>query len=287
MARKFEFFGSYTSFQGLFDLYPNATLGFSLRKLSVNYNGNCIRVRRSSDNATLDVGFVNNVLDTASLLAFAGASSCFVTIWYNQATNNNAIQTTVVNQPRIVNNGVLDVKNGKPCLVFNGNQSLILSLNSNLDIVSKMYAYTVASVNGLSRTAGIVSYAYLDSGIGRYSMLQSNANALFLATTGVVYAPEIGLTNTSQKILTQFIRDTIDHRFGVNASSNSSALSGSMFPPTRSNVTFKIGSYSDASFDSPSLFHIGTIQEVVNYYNDQEVNRGAIQSNINSFYGIY
>ena len=57
-------------FEGMLNLFPNASLGLSLDKLDKNYTGSAIKVRRSSDNDELDIGFVNNELDTASLLSF-------------------------------------------------------------------------------------------------------------------------------------------------------------------------------------------------------------------------
>lgn len=68
----------------ILDTYPNAKAGYSLRLLSSDYTGFCIRVRRSSDNAEQDIGFDGNELDTSSLLSFCGVNSGYVTTWYNQ-----------------------------------------------------------------------------------------------------------------------------------------------------------------------------------------------------------
>jgi hypothetical protein len=58
---------------GLLDTYSGATAAYSLRKLKAAYTGFAVRVRRSSDNTTLDVGFdANGNLDTTSLLSFVG-----------------------------------------------------------------------------------------------------------------------------------------------------------------------------------------------------------------------
>ena len=55
----------------LLDLYP-AIAGYSLRQLSSSAV-NCIRIRRTSDNSELDIGFVGGVVDTASAIAFVAA----------------------------------------------------------------------------------------------------------------------------------------------------------------------------------------------------------------------
>jgi hypothetical protein len=55
---------------------------YSLRKLRSNYSGSAIQVRRSSDLATLDIGFTSSGdLDQAALLAFTGINNGYVSIW--------------------------------------------------------------------------------------------------------------------------------------------------------------------------------------------------------------
>ncbi len=54
----------------LLNNYPNASVAYSLDKINADYTGSAIRVRRSSDDAETDIGFVGDSLDTASLEAF-------------------------------------------------------------------------------------------------------------------------------------------------------------------------------------------------------------------------
>jgi hypothetical protein len=71
----------------LLDLFPNAAVAYSLRKLRTAYSGNAIRVRRSRDNAEQDINFVGGDLDTQSLLDFVG---------YNLLTYSEDISATAV-----------------------------------------------------------------------------------------------------------------------------------------------------------------------------------------------
>ena len=134
-------------------IYATANSVFSLRKLNVNYTGACIRVRRSSDNVETDIGFNNNVLDTAALLTFTGSNSAFVVTWYGQSgESRNATQTTASLQPRIVNAGVLHTLNGKPTIdQFSINARLNIPAFSGMTstIVSAVYAQA-ADNNGFS-----------------------------------------------------------------------------------------------------------------------------------------
>jgi hypothetical protein len=70
----------------LLDLFPNASVAYSLRKLRTAYSGSAIRVRRSSDNAEQNIGFVGGDLDTQSLLDFVGYN-----LWTYSEEFNNAV----------------------------------------------------------------------------------------------------------------------------------------------------------------------------------------------------
>jgi hypothetical protein len=84
------------------------TVGYhSLDRFNTSYAGACLKVRRSSDNTELDIGFVSNTLDRAALAAFVGAGNGFVSVWYDQIGTNNLAQATLASQPIIVDNGVV------------------------------------------------------------------------------------------------------------------------------------------------------------------------------------
>lgn len=110
----------------LLDSY-SAYRAYSLRKLRTAYAGNCIRVRRSSDNAEQDIGFSGNYLDTASLLSFIGVNSGYITTVYDQSANAvNRVQTLAVRQPRIVNAGALDLEGSFTKINFYNSSSMLL-----------------------------------------------------------------------------------------------------------------------------------------------------------------
>jgi hypothetical protein len=104
------------------NISKSPTVAYSVRKLSKTYHGFCIRVRRSSDNASLDIGFdTNGELDIATMLAFVGSANGFVSIWYDQSGNQkNLTQVTQIYQPKIINTGTLITSNGKPFVGFYG-----------------------------------------------------------------------------------------------------------------------------------------------------------------------
>lgn len=101
----------------------NSTLAspaYSLRLLSSTYAGNAIAVRRSSDNATQNIGFTpNGDLDTTSLKTFVGAHDGYVTKWYDQSGYEiDAVQTMAASQPYIVKAGIVERINQRPAVYF-------------------------------------------------------------------------------------------------------------------------------------------------------------------------
>ena len=64
-----------------------AALGFY--KLRTAYTGDCIRVRRISDNSTSDIGFTaTGEVDSAAIATFCTGTTGTITIWYDQSGNS-------------------------------------------------------------------------------------------------------------------------------------------------------------------------------------------------------
>jgi hypothetical protein len=274
----------------LLDLYPNAATAYSVRKLRTAYTGNCIRVRRSSDNAEQNIGFVNNELDTTSLLSFVGAGNGFVTTWYDQSTNGfNVAQTTAARQPKIIDTGNLILENNKPTLSFIA-QSLFI-LNKNL--LNNISAYSIFNVSKSNSSlvsskilcriafAGSTSRAVIDYGGAtqfRYSLsgrrLSSDPFQTITSNTN----------NTNQVILTSIINH-------INTSSilyeNTLQVAQNLSYQTSGNTQNLNSDLSiGASTGNLSSFN-GNIQEVFIFEVDQSTNKTGIETNINSYFNIY
>ena len=69
---------SLPSFSGILDEFPNASAAFSIRRLSLEYTGSLIEIRREGDNTVQDIGFDSyGNLDTGSLLSFVNSVEVF------------------------------------------------------------------------------------------------------------------------------------------------------------------------------------------------------------------
>jgi hypothetical protein len=269
----------------LLDTYTGAAVAYSLRQLRTAYTGAAIRVRRSSDNAEQDFGFVNNVLDTASLLTFCGAGNGFITTWYDQSGNGlNLTMTVAANQPRIVNAGVIDSKNNTTAMKFDGindvmSRTALTALNSG----NNLSYFTVSSSDITSRADTV--FISVNSGSPRLeNFLDTRTTGGFYRNFGIQntvltsYNADLSAANgsTNQRLLSGFLNG-----FNMSAFDNGNTGGTSTYTGTYINNSFVIGSY-------PSVRNLnGYIQEIILYPTDQSSNRVGIESNINTYYTIF
>lgn len=91
------------------DTYASNMLhAYALKQILGAYAGPLMRVRRSSDNAEQDIGYVTGGgMDTTALASFVGANDGFVTKLYDQMASGvvDAVQATSSKQPKVVSSG--------------------------------------------------------------------------------------------------------------------------------------------------------------------------------------
>jgi hypothetical protein len=93
------------------------------RRLLTSYTGSLIRVRRSSDNAEMDIdALASGALDVASMLTFCGAGNGFIRMRYDQLGANNIGQSSAAAQEQIVSSGSLVALVGQPFPAYAGAQ---------------------------------------------------------------------------------------------------------------------------------------------------------------------
>lgn len=253
----------------LLDLFPNATVAYSLDKLRFGYTGSAIRVRRSSDNTEINIGFVNNVLDTATLLAFCGVGSGFVTRIYEQSGNStDFIQTNALRQGRIVVNGVLNTLNSKPIIrrsVDNNGGYLNSSLNFIAD--ANIYGIYYAGIAG--NTLGAIFGS--NAGGGDYGYFFQQGSTTTIVNNIAISSNEKLNGNTWIYSNRGDVYNSLVNQFLITA--------GMQF-------NFLESGYSlGYRFLNTSNYGMAGFQEHVLYPNTN--NQLLIQDNINSRYNIY
>lgn len=271
--------------QRLLDQYPNAAAAYSLRNLSTAYTGPLVRVRRATDNVELDIyGKYDGTLDTQSLTSFCSATNGFVRTWYDQTgLTRHVNQTTAVNQPQIVSNGVVSSISNKPAILFDGINDTLSGPNvSVLATVSTYTMFFVANVNQITTNSG---FGYDNATIvgevggGFGSALRNNPNRFF------AYNYDTNQDSVSVNIsLNQTLLFYQAHyNNNLFASINNTA---DVF--TASNNTWDLNyplKFGQAIPSAP--YYNGYLHEMFIYNTNQSVNKPVILSNINSFYQIY
>ena len=264
----------------LLDSYGGASAAYSLRKLRSAYSGNAIRVRRSNDNAEQNIGFVNNILDTTSLLSFVGSNNGFVTTWYDQSGNtNNAVQSSASSQPKIVDVGSVILLNSKPALKFNysmpftqitstGGIEIFVVNNYNVIGFSAGSQPYELSATVLAYTGGFTNDFAIGAKIDKMCIYSENNNSINLPTTSNV---------------------SINTPYLVNGYASSSST-GIGF--NNSNYATGSGQRNDLVVraigqDSGSAYFDGNINEIIIYPTIKTTDRLNINTNINNHYAIY
>lgn len=131
------------------------SFAFSTRKLRTDYLGFAIRLRRSTDNAQVDVSFDTNgvvsdnsivkiavsgtsglaVNSTQTIASFRSGATLYVTIWYDQGTNGyHGVQTNTTRQP-VFSLGVAGLTNQYASLVFTGTSKHNVTVNQTLPVL--------------------------------------------------------------------------------------------------------------------------------------------------------
>lgn len=274
----------------LLDSYSTSRYSsYSLRKLTNTYSGAAIRVRRSSDNTSLDIGFSGNTLDTSSLLSFVGSGSGYVSIFYDQVYTNDFTQVTLANQPLIVSSGNLVTDNGKPSISY-GTQNDQLFLESPTGFLNNfntpLYMFNTWKITDWASSNGGVfapSTTYntgleilQHSIISRRTLLRINASK---KNDGGTEAYQMW-NNATTSLTTIFISPSFTAALKNNATISQSDTSG---VGTLANIS---GKYAIGRYGSNAYAYMNQ-QEMIFYTADKASERLDISNNINSYYSIY
>lgn len=277
----------------LSDYTTSVGAAYSLRKLRESYAGSAIRVRRSSDDAELDIGFVGETLDTAALLTFAGAGSAFVTTMYDQrdGTQRNATQSTAGSQPRIVNSGTLDQFLTRPAMVFDGTDDhFVVPDLSLLRNVPGMMASVVANISSLTAIAKYLFHAAtpsspsarftiaIDSSKWSLGARRLDANSFAVATgTGIATATNyhhVGVVDFAITAGRLWINSALTAERTDFLTTGSTSDTDSQF--------IRIGCRSDN--DADSFFHGSMSEIVIGDVAPSDAQRQALADNTELYY---
>jgi len=270
------------AFEFVLSLTSSFTAFSTSRKLNSTYAGSAYRIRRSNDNAEQDIGFVNNLVDTASLSSFVGANNGSIVTWYDQS--GNGVDLTGAGTgggPYAIQSGVLITSSANiPACSYNfSNQyferTTAFTSNKVTEIFSLCSIDSNPVPNGLfwcNPDNGYSYGPYETGGAGGSTVASSGAR---LGQINFAY-PTIALVN-------QFNN--------VDGGANNSFL---YHNGTQNNYTTITGTWVAASFNKINLgrgpfgatFYVqGRMSEWI-MFQDTGGQRTNVRNNINTFYGL-
>ena len=271
------------------DIYTTAKAGWGFRLLDSDYAGNCIKVRRSSDDAELDIGFSNGYLDETALLTFAGAGDAFVVTWYDQSGNSNhATQATPANQPQIIDDGDFIVLDGLRVINFNGTSH---SLEADA---------LAANFTGSDKPISIYSAAYMSTEkeanlIGFGNSATTAPYIQFEPTYATINKGVIVKRNDTSTPKTVFLDIPISHSYLYSATlgaSTASSLNGDDCITPAQDLDLNIGAITLNTCNIGCLrrtsriaFWNGGVNELIVFAADMVASTAGIEENINTASG--
>ena len=249
------------------------------------------RVRRSSDNAEQDIGFVGNDLDIASLTSFVGANNGFVTKIYEQnGVGIDLTQTVATGQFQIVVSGVVNTMNGKPsCITGTSNAKYMLTTSLfNPSVVNGVSIFSVTKP--ITHLGGSFAVDFLYSvGDGSASRFLESGIA---GSAGNPTSYSQGILNPLSSITTPYTSGTKLQGHLIKSGNNkyyqNNVLVGSnttslVTPSINQRLVVNGISWTPGSVASSNQY----FSEILIYNSDETSNLTTIQNNINTYYSIY
>jgi len=264
---------------------------------TIGFGGPLMRIRRSSDNAEVDVrGDKNGEISlsspligttTQSLGAFIGATHTgHCSVWYDQShtgsAQNNLSQATAADQPILVNGGTLVTdSNGNTALDFNGSthhMSLNTGFSSTLNInaLSSYLVFEADTTAGTQMVSCLGSFA--DSNKRWYAPFITSSNFSF--NYGAGSAPSTS-ANTNLNLVSM-VADSTQGAYKAFLNSAQVGSDGSLEDKSGGTALVGVGGLGD------SLHYNGKMGEFIIYSSSSaSTNRISIESDINKRFKIY
>lgn len=292
-------FGFLSKQEGASNIYSDLTVAYSLRELNT-WDNAVLKLRRSSDNAVKWIFFDNGTITLSSfvgddrttpsattLATWVSTDDAFVEEWIGQTPDNTvntswiASNLTTSQQPTFITAGVINVKNGKPAIRFNGAQNLVGGTIAALDSGNDISTFHVHSPETAGQTSVIATTSI------------SGVNYLALYTSTSTFTRNIILRSAS----VSYFANDLAQDTSFNQRLYSGIITATTISAYKNNVAQETGldvtgtSYDNSQFEigakNSSTDFNGNLQEIIIYPSDKTALLTDINTDINSYYTIY
>jgi hypothetical protein len=265
----------------LLDTYTGAKRAYSVRKLSSSYTGDAIRVRRSSDNAEQNIGFVGEDLDTSALTTFCSGTDGFITTLYDQSGNGeNATQSTASKQAQIVSSGTIYTTGTKSSFYVSSGRSLMEFTSFTTNQVAQLLVGKKAS----STSDYFTAFTGNNPGVATTLFSHWTDSNIYFQWEDYYSFPNSSISNADYEVI--FATTTSASTSVIWRNGSSLALSNNSLPDINNNYTgiftYGISTGTPGSYDANAYY-----QELIIWDSNESANAAGIQTNINTYYSIY
>jgi len=250
-------------------IYGVSVLKYSFYQLNPTHTRFGV-VRRTSDQATMNVGFFNGFMDEAGVDAWRAGSACTLITWDEQV-NGIHLQATVGKEPKIFDANGLIRFNGVPALKLeNSNMDSITAIDWTNDFVF----YSV--LKGLSSATQLFFTSDLGSGVRIAQLIRSRWEFITVS----------GSTGRASAVT----QDPINLALGIsirNLTGNKQALKINEFISSPGLVGGNIGSQilRMGSFQGANFYANGYVSEAQLYLNGR-VEKPSVVDDIKSRHSL-
>jgi hypothetical protein len=249
------------------------------RKLSSTYTGSAFRVRKNSDGTQQDIGFVDNIVDTASLATFLSGTDGGIVTWYDQSGNGIDLGGAGGNFPQVKTTSLI-TQAGYQAVTTNGAS----------EYFARTTAFTSNKVNEIM-CVGSLTARPLNNGLWWCNPDNGYSFGTYETSTNAVSTVMSSGARKGQQTVTFGQAYLIDVFNNVDGGTNASFINIS---GTQTDYTLSTGDWIATSFNKinlgrgpfgPSFYEQTKMNEWV-MFGDATSNRTALKSNINTFYGL-
>lgn len=275
----------------------SADRAYSLRKLKTSATAS-IKIRRSSDNADLDIGFVGNDIDETAISNFCGASNGTIRLWYDQSGNNanaNVQNTNFTHKVYDAISGIIK-RNGKIAASSGVNSAYVFTTLTNVQS-----AFFVAEYQGNPNPTQLLNYIVFSSvsppfGLHIFTNYSNFAKFGFATnqstnTGGNEFGTGINPGLSGQNLGTFFYSATAS-KYMMSRNGSADTFGNVFGGSANANTKFalctvnQIGRVTDIS-----LGNTGFLQEIIIGASGSSTinmsNKATITSDINSYWNVY
>jgi hypothetical protein len=212
-------------------------------------------------------------LDESALTTFCSGTDGFVTTWYDQSGNsNNAAQTTAANQPQIVSSGAIIIDNGKPALLLDGSNDRFIT-NSGINSLDM----TIVPILNRDSSSAYSSLFIENGGLAGFIEYPTNGGWIYRTS---IFNSFVGIPPAPNNQQIQLFLNVSSTQINGYCNNIAGSVGVSITNPGYSLRVMFTGWAGGSTFK-------GKTQEFICYSSNQMSNRLGIQSNQNSYYGIY